>query len=131
SFTYRRGFVLEVPEDIEIPTCDRCGAEYIDMDLRDQIKARLKPKHDESQSDHISFLIGAIQNRTQASYREIEKACGLTPTYLSHVLSGRREASEQLIALLEAYAVCPSEVQRRLERKSAHDTASVKAALAA
>lgn len=130
SFTYRRGFVLEIPEDIEVPTCEHCGAEYIDAALRDVIKARLKDTHDQSQHKHMSFLISVIQERTGASYREIEKACGLTPTYLSHVLSGRREASEQLIALLEAYAVCPSEVGRRLGRVSAHDTKSVKLAIA-
>lgn len=129
DYQYRRGFIMELPEELEVPTCDACGAMFINGALEDEVRALLKPEHDQSQASHVGFLIEVIRERTGLSNRKIEKACGLTPTYLSHVLAGRREASETLIGLLEAYAVCPSEAVRRLERKSAHDTESVKAAL--
>lgn len=128
-FTYRRGSKYELPADFEVPTCDACGALFFDEPLREAARAVLKPEYLTDQRTHLMFLVETIHAKAGVSNRDVERACGVTPTYLSHLLKGRKEASEPLIALLEAFAIHPAEVHRRLQREGAHDTTSVRAAV--
>lgn len=128
-FTYRRGSRYALPVELEVPTCSKCGALFLDDRLCVIAREALKPTYQREQSEHLSFLVQTIRAKARVSNRELERACGVTPTYLSHVLKGRKDASEILIGLLEGFAICPSEVRRRLERQGAHDTESVKAAI--
>ena len=128
-FTYRRGSRYELPAHFEVPTCDHCGALFFDESLREAAKAVLKPMYLADQRTHLTFLVETIHAMARVSNRDVERACGVTPTYLSHLLKGRKEASEPLIGLLEAFAIHPAEVHRRLGREGAHDTESVRAAV--
>jgi hypothetical protein len=128
-FTYRRGSRFELPADFEVPTCDSCGALFFDEPLRESARAALKPAYLAAQRTHLTFLVETIHAKASVSNRDVERACGVTPTYLSHLLKGRKEASEPLIGLLEAFAIHPAEVHRRLQRQGAHDTESVRAAV--
>lgn len=129
-FTYRRGSSYELPEDFLVPTCEACGADFLDDALEEAARELLKPRYLEDQKRHIAYLVETIRAAASVTNRELEKACGVTPTYLSHLLKGRKEASEPLIGLLESYAIHPEEVRRRLSRRSAHDTDSVKQVVA-
>ncbi len=128
-FTYRRGSRYELPADFDVPTCSVCGAMFFDESLREAAKALLRPTYLADQRTHLTFLVETIREKAGVSNRDVERACGVTPTYLSHLLKGRKEASEPLMGLLEAFAIYPAEVHRRLQRESAHDTASVRMAV--
>jgi transcriptional regulator with XRE-family HTH domain len=128
-FTYRRGSKYELPADFEVPTCSACGAMFFDESLREAAKAALKPMYLADQRTHLTFLMETIHEKAGVSNRDVERACGVTRTYLSHLLKGRKEASEPLIGLLEAFAIHPADVHRRLQRQGAHDTESVRVAI--
>ena len=125
-FVYRKGSEFVLPSDFEIPTCDNCGSDFLDEELENKAKELFRPMFLKEQNEHLEFLIKTIQTNTGMTLREIERACGVIDTYLSHILSGRKEASEVLIGQLEGFAIYPGEAKRRLDRKVFHDTDSVR-----
>ena len=128
-FTYRRGSDYVLPSEFLMPTCSDCGEIFVDEDTNTAANKALRPQFQEDQAKHVRFLLKSVRSVIKVSNRDLERACGVTPTYLSHVLKGRKEASETLIGLLESFAIHPKEVTRRLARKSAHDTDLVKTAI--
>jgi transcriptional regulator with XRE-family HTH domain len=102
---------------------------FFDDALREAARDTLKTACMDDQRSHLRFLVETIRAKAGVSNREIEQACGVTPTYLSHLLKGRKEAGEPLIGLLEAFAIHPSEVRRRLNRATAYDTDGVQGAI--
>ncbi|HEX7604327.1 MAG TPA: helix-turn-helix transcriptional regulator, partial [Polyangiaceae bacterium] len=112
---YRRGVPLPVPDDFGIPTCAGCGEEYLSVEQAEALDALQAPAYAKWQTEHLTKVIRQIQAAHGVTQRDIEGACGVTGTYLSHVLSGRKEASATLVSLLEAYSLYPLEFQRRRE----------------
>src|ERR1035437_8904968 len=82
---YRRGVVLPVPDDFGIPTCTGCGEEYLSVEQAEALDARQAPAYAVWQKDHLSKVVRRIQERHAVTLRQIEGACGVTATYLSHV----------------------------------------------
>lgn len=113
EYAYRRGVQLPVPESFGIPTCTDCGEEYLTVERAEELEALLKPVFAARQRAHCTAVVNRIRAIHGVTLREIEEACAVTPTYLSHVLAGRREASATLVYLLEAYALAPAEFARR------------------
>lgn len=115
---YRTGLPLPVPDDFPILTCSSCGETYLSEDDDKRLDAAQKPAYLQWQRQHLSEVIATIQyKKPDLSLRALERACGVTPSYLSHVSKGRRVASATLIHLLEAYAVYPAELERHIERR--------------
>lgn len=110
---YRRGLALPVPESFEIPTCSACHEEYLSVERAEALNAALQPSFVELQKSHCREVVETIKAQHGATLRQIEIACGVTPTYLSHILAGRKEASDTLVYLLEAYSRHRSEFERR------------------
>lgn len=113
TYEYRRGVRLPVPSTFEIPTCNDCGERYFSSERSEALDALLKPVFAEWQTAHCNEVVERIQARHGTTLRELERACGVTPTYLSHILSGRKAPSDMLVFLLEAYALTPAEFVRR------------------
>jgi transcriptional regulator with XRE-family HTH domain len=112
---YRRGVSLPVPAELAIPTCPSCGERYFDAAARDALTAHQAPLFAAWQREHCGPLIEQIRRRHRGiTLRDLEKACGVSPTYLSHVLAGSKDASLTLIRLLEAFANAPAELERHL-----------------
>ena len=44
---YRKLKELQIPEDFEIPTCDKCGEEYINAELAEALDAVLEIRYNE------------------------------------------------------------------------------------
>jgi transcriptional regulator with XRE-family HTH domain len=114
---YRRGLELPVPDSFAIPTCPTCGERYFTVERGDALAKAQKPLFAEWQRTHTTPLVEEIQKRHGVTLRHIEAACGVSGTYLSHVLAGRKEASVTLIRLLEAYARVPAEFVRQMKRE--------------
>ena len=109
-FEYRPGISLEIPVDFSVSTCELCGETY----LTDRDAAELEKRLSTAYASYCGELIDAVRERAGVTLRQVEKAAGVTPTYLSHVTSGRKLASLTLIRLLQAYAIYPKEVHRHL-----------------
>lgn len=110
---YRFGLQLPIPDDALIPTCRGCGETWLSVEDAAALDALQAPAYAAWQKAHCTKVVDRIQARHGATLREIERACGVTATYLSHVLSGRKEASATLVRLLEAYSLSPSEYVRQ------------------
>lgn len=108
---YRPGIKLPIPSDVPIVTCDECGETY----LNDSEAERLEQRLQESYAMYCRALIDAVRARAGVTLRELERAAGVTPTYFSHVTSGRKQPSLTLVRLLQAFALHPQEVHRHLD----------------
>lgn len=115
---YRRGLDLPIPDEFVIPTCSKCGERYLSEDGYRALAEAQKPAFIEWQKQHLGAVIRSIRERHGVRLRDVERACDVTATYLSHVLGGRNEASQVLINLLEAFALYPAEFQRKLRGTS-------------
>lgn len=111
---YRRGVSLPVPDDFEIPTCPTCGEQYFTVALSDALADRQAELLPEWKRTECAALIDHIRKQHQVTLRQIEGACAVTPTYLSHVLAGGKQTSLTLLRLLQAFALRPDELERQL-----------------
>lgn len=115
---YRRGVALPVPANFAIPTCTACGEEYLSVDRAESLDVLQAPAYATWQKEHFTKVVDSIRTRHGVTLRQVESACDVTPTYLSHVLAGRKEASTTLLCLLEAYSLHPDEFARRRSGES-------------
>lgn len=112
---YSRGYNVPIPDEFAIPTCMRCGEIYIVPELEDTLYPILEERFLKMQAEHYRKLVEILVRRHGVKHRDIVRACGVTPAYMSHVLNGKRAASTTLTRLLEAFVVCDSEFVRHLE----------------
>ena len=112
---YVRGVPLPIPDDFLIPTCTSCGETYITEDVSSKLDPILKKQYLKLQSEHFRRLTNILMRRHGITQREIVRVCGITPSYLSHVLAGKRQASTTLTRLLEAFVDSRSEFERHLK----------------
>lgn len=108
---FRAGIELEIPKDFPVLTCMECGELYLSA----QESAELEKAQEPAYARYVAELIDTVMGRAQVTLREVEKACALTPTYLSHVRSGRKQPSLVVVRLLQSFARHPEEVKRHLK----------------
>ncbi|HEY3411765.1 MAG TPA: helix-turn-helix domain-containing protein [Armatimonadota bacterium] len=102
---YRNFPDLEIPADLEIPTCSNCGAEWIDSHTAARIDAALAKVAAERLGKLAREAIETLT--TDLSQTELEKQLGLSAGYLSKVKRGRESPSAQLVGLLALLASRP------------------------
>lgn len=107
---FRQGITLQVPEDFPIATCAGCGETYLTTSQAQRLDDLLK---DELAAE-CRELVASVRRDADLTQKEVELACGVTPTYLSHVLSGKKQPSATLLRLLEAFAIFPCEASRHV-----------------
>jgi transcriptional regulator with XRE-family HTH domain len=112
---FRMGIVLEIPEAFPTATCSRCGEIYLNSSEAGQLDKLLESTI--AIANECRRLVEAIQRKTGYSQKQIEFAAGVTPTYLSHVMGGRKQPSSTLYGLLECLARHPEEAKRRVDHK--------------
>lgn len=111
---YARGYHLPIPDDFEIPTCTGCGETYIIPEIAKRLDGILRRVYLRMQAAHYRELVDILIERHGVTQRDIVRACGVTPSYLSHVLAGKRQASTTLTRLLEAFTADRREFERHL-----------------
>ena len=114
-YDYAQGYVLPIPDDFLIPTCDSCGEQYFTQAITERLDSILRSAFLAQQTSHYRELVDTLVQRHGVSQRDIVRACGITPSYLSHILAGKRHASTTLTRLLEAFVICSSEFERNVE----------------
>ncbi|MBK8995683.1 MAG: helix-turn-helix transcriptional regulator [Myxococcales bacterium] len=106
---------MTIPDDYEVPTCDGCGTVYMTQELTRRLDKVFRRKYLERQQALLGRLVQTLRVRHEATQRDIERACGVTPSYLSHLLAGRREASVTLVRLIEAFVISPTAFEFSLQ----------------
>jgi transcriptional regulator with XRE-family HTH domain len=112
---FRRGITVAIPRGVLIPQCTSCGEEYLDKDDAERIDRAVRQAYLEQQRQHYDRCVSELRATHGCTLKQIEAACGVTPTYFSHVMKGRRVASLTLTRLLEAFVACPGELARHLD----------------
>ena len=96
---YRVFAALPVPDDCLIPSCRRCGAQYLD----DETIAALGPVLDRVYCGELqritALMLGRIPKRL-ISRRRLELLLGLSQGYLSRLAAGDGVPSAPLVLLL-------------------------------
>ncbi len=105
---YKNFAALPLPDDLAIPTCANCGAEWIGARDADRIDAALENAAAEALSrlgrEAIETLVDSV------TQRELEELLGLSPGYVSKVKRGHEVPSASLVADLVLLAVRPRRV---------------------
>jgi hypothetical protein len=112
---FRRGVRVALPDHVLLPRCDRCGETFFSEEDSARVDAAARAVYLDGQRALYARCVEALQRGHGATLREIEAACGVTPTYFSHVMKGRRVASLTLTRLLEAFVASPGEFARHRE----------------
>jgi len=116
------GVVLPLPDDARVATRRGCGETWSTAEEAAELDALQAPAFGAWQAAHCKEVVA----RTQATHpgptpREIERACGVTATHLSHVLSGRGGASATLTRLLEVTSLSLFGYERQRDGRSRED----------
>jgi hypothetical protein len=118
---YKTFSVLVVPADVEIPTCEHCGAEWHTEETAAQLDAALEEVYRGALSrrakEALVALVGVV---TQG---RLEQLLGLSQGYVSKLLSGERVPSAELVAHLALLAADPKSRLKELEDFWAHPAA--------
>jgi len=121
---------LPVPNDLEIPTCNKCGAEYFDKAHAVAIDRALEPVYQQELQIRAAALLEKL-TKSNVTQSKLEALLGLSHGYLSKVRSGARQPSPMLVSCLRLVAADPEgrikEVERSFSRRSSR---SRKAAVA-
>jgi predicted XRE-type DNA-binding protein len=110
---YLRGVFLVVPDDFGTPACAQCGKSYMAPEFSEPLDESLR----QQLTAHVNQCVGIIQKRDNVTQQQIEDAFGVTRSYLSHLLAGRKEPSATLVKLLEVCALFPECYQHVRERR--------------
>jgi transcriptional regulator with XRE-family HTH domain len=112
---YRRNVKLAVPDDFRIPTCTRCGEEVMIPEVSEELDKLLEGVFLAQQARQLRSCVQVLRERHGVTQQQIEDACCVTRSYLSHLLGKRREASPTLMRLLESFALSPDLFEHALE----------------
>jgi hypothetical protein len=104
---------LAVPEDLEIPTCDACGTEWIDRQAAKAVDAALEPVYQQRLGQHASACLKQLSEHV--TQQRLEKILGLSQGYLSKIRSGASKPSPMLVSILALLAVDPERRLREVE----------------
>ena len=104
---------IEIPEIFEIPTCDACGAEWLDQKTANALDDVLAAIYRKELSHRAQEAIEKIARRRPQ--RRIEELLGLSQGYLSKLKSGDRDPSAELVSQLALIAREPEKRLKELE----------------
>lgn len=99
---FRNIRALAVPEDIPIPTCTRCHAEYIDPGTAARLESALLKTYREELNYRVRQAIDAVTR--YISQRKLELLLGLSQGYLSRLRAGHGNPSPELVSHLALLA---------------------------
>lgn len=115
--TFRWGLSLPIPQDVEIPTCEKCGETYVSAEQTAELERRMQDVFKHWAADHVGRIVKILAQRHSVNLRQIARICDITPSHLSHILGAQKPPSVTLIRLLEAFVACGSEFDRQRQGK--------------
>ena len=107
-----RTMMLELPADLAIPTCDRCGTEWFDDTVARQVDDVLEGLYRGELRARVRVAIDVLTRH--ASQRKMERMLGLSHGYLSKLRNGTSDPSPELVSNLALLARDPENRIREL-----------------
>jgi hypothetical protein len=110
---YRHVPDLELPADLELPTCSDCGARWLDAEATRQLEIALETAYGRELTRKAEQSIETL--RSHIAQRDLERLLGVSAGLLSKLKNGK-ETSAPMVALLMLLAERPHRVDvlRRL-----------------
>ncbi len=109
---------LPVPDDLEIPTCDACGMEWIDRHAAEAVDAALEPIYQRRLHHLASAYLKQLADQ-RVTQRRLERLLGLSQGYLSKIRSGASNPSPMLVGVLRLLTIDPQRRLREVEESFA------------
>jgi hypothetical protein len=109
---YRTFSSLGVPEDIPIPTCDSCGAEWLTESVARMLDEAMEAVYRRVLREKALGALDLLSRH--ATLRQIEELLGLSHGYLSKLRSGTRVPSANIVGHLALLARSPRRRLREL-----------------
>jgi len=106
TYTYRIFPALTVPESVQIPTCSRCAATFIDEPTAVALVPVLQAEYRRELSRRAKKALAEIS--PYLSQRKLERRIDMTQGYLSRIGGGYATPSPQLVVLLALLAHDPA-----------------------
>lgn len=104
---------LNLPADVEIPTCDRCGTEWFDDTTAREVDDVLESVYRRELRDRVRAAIDVLTQHI--SQRKMERMLGLSHGYLSKLRNGTSDPSPELVGNLALLAHDPEKRIRELK----------------
>jgi hypothetical protein len=114
TLAYRTLPALPLPEDVALPSCSRCKAEFLDKPAREALAPLLAQLYAAELRRRIQNAIVALT--PVVSQRRMEDLLGLSAGYLSRLKAGAGTPSPALVLLLQQLAIDPITRLREMER---------------
>ena len=108
---YRTMPFLRIPEAALIPTCGRCGSEYLDEKTCEELSPQLHNVYLASLRTRVRLAIDILSQHIPQ--RRLERILGLSQGYLSRLRAGAGNPSPELVSHL---ALLCDDAPRSLER---------------
>jgi hypothetical protein len=108
--TTYRNLELEVPAHISVPTCTRCGAEWIDDAAAKALDKALEGVYESKLRNRLDTALERILSEEGSQVR-VERILGVSPGYLSKLKRGKRSPSAEMVSALALVSANP---KRRL-----------------
>lgn len=113
---FRNMAALSVPSTLAIPTCDRCGNEWIDPKTAQALDEALQGAYADELHKRLDAALDQILNTAEISQRRLEQLLGLSVGYLSRLRGRRGDASAQVVSVLALLAHDPKRRLRELDQ---------------
>src|SRR5579871_3587520 len=98
TLQFRNMKALPIPDDVEIATCGRCHAEYLDAETIGRIDAILVEVYRNTLRARARLVIDLVTKHI--SQRRLERLIGLSQGYLSRLRAGQGNPSPELVSHL-------------------------------
>ncbi len=111
--TYKNASGLEVPAALAIPTCARCGSEWMDEATAKAIDRAMEPVYQQRLREMVVQSIETLS--AIVSQGELERKLGMAQGYLSKLKKGRRNPSPEIALQLAMIARHPERRLREID----------------
>lgn len=124
-FPHRIFRELELPEDVELPTCDHCGKIIFNPKVAAAFDEGMSRAYQAQLSQIISEALSAL-TPSLITQQDLERSLGLSRGYISKLKAGK-ESSSVIAGLLGLLSIDPQARLKELEelwagRRPAHPT---------
>lgn len=96
---------VPIPSDFEIPSCNNCGAEWLDEDTAEALDRVLGVEYRRILRERVRHAIDVLT--PHISQRRLESLLGISQGYLSRLRSGEKDPSPELVSNLALLARDP------------------------
>ena len=110
--THHKTMMLEIPAELEIPTCDTCSAEWFDDTAARKVDEVLDGIYRHELRERVRAAIDTLTEHV--SQRKMERMLGLSHGYLSKLRNGTCDPSPELVGNLALLARDPQKRIREL-----------------